>query len=176
MMSSIDLEGRKILCLVEGVAEETIVNILLNNDLLIFDRENLLYKKPLRRESVSRIEEKYLGLDFGDTPLVILRVIDSRRERFKLSKLYRHKVEEIYTALTPPEIEILIILLDDCYESYCRSGQKPSTYCKIQYRRNIKKADFISEKFRNPEELVSAIERHKSMIGREIITLADFLK
>lgn len=97
-------------------------------------------------------------------------------KKFRLAKLYRDKVEKIYTALTPPEIEILIILLDNCYDAYCRSTKKPSIYCKEKYRENVKRADFIKEKFKNPEDLVYAIKRHKTTIGKDIITLADFLK
>lgn len=38
----------------------------------------------------------------------VYRVLDSRRENFKISKAYQHKVE-IVNVITAPEIEMLII-------------------------------------------------------------------
>ena len=37
-------------CICEGGAEETIINILLDNNCLIFSREQLLEEKPLREK------------------------------------------------------------------------------------------------------------------------------
>jgi len=42
----------------------------------------------------------------------VIRILDSRRENFKLSKAYEHKVDVI-NVITAPEIEMLIIFNED---------------------------------------------------------------
>ena len=54
----------------------------------------------------------------------MLRVLDSRREKFKISKAYEHKIDVI-NVITAPEIEMLIILNEGKYDAYKRSRKKP---------------------------------------------------
>jgi hypothetical protein len=64
------------------------MNILLDNDMLIFDRNMLFEGKIYKRESVEMIQEKYLSLSYKNKELVILSIIDSKHEAFKLGKPY----------------------------------------------------------------------------------------
>ena len=59
----------------------------------------------------------------------VIRILDSRRENFKLSKAYEHKVDVI-NVITAPEIEMLIIFNEDKYKEFKKSGKKPSDFCK----------------------------------------------
>ena len=74
-----------IACICEGGAETVIMNILLDNDLLIFNREQLIDENGLPRTSVKEFEKRYLRREF-DQKILILRIIDSRGEEFNLSK------------------------------------------------------------------------------------------
>ena len=47
-------------CICEGSAESAIMDILLDNDLLIFTREELLEEKVIRRRDGKRFEERHL--------------------------------------------------------------------------------------------------------------------
>ena len=53
-------------------------------------------------------ESRYLRKGFNDKVSVI-RILDSRRENFRLGKAYQGKVDVI-NVITAPEIEMLIIL------------------------------------------------------------------
>ena len=59
----------------------------------------------------------------------MIRILDSRRENFKISKAYEHKVDVI-NVITAPEIEMLIIFNEDKYKEFKKSGKKPSVFCK----------------------------------------------
>lgn len=96
-----------IACICEGGAEIAIMDILLDNDLLKFTREQLIEEQVLPRMKVAEFQRRYLRREY-EQKILILRVIDSRREEFKLSKAYRCQVEVI-NVITAPEIEILII-------------------------------------------------------------------
>ena len=95
------------------------MEILLDNNLLIFTRDQLLEEQLLPRTSARDFERRYLRREY-DQKLIILRVIDSRAEEFTLRKVYRCQVEVI-NVITAPEIEILVIVSMGRYDDYCRS-------------------------------------------------------
>ncbi len=76
-----------IACICEGGAETAIMDILLDNDLLVFNREQMIEESVLPRMSVKKFERRYLRMAY-DQKILILRVIDSRGEEFNLSKKY----------------------------------------------------------------------------------------
>ena len=149
-----------IACICEGGAETAIMDILLDNDLLIFNRGQLIDESVLPRTSVKEFERRYLRMAY-DQKVLILRVIDSREEAFNLSKAYRCQVAVI-NVITAPEIEMLIIASKKKYDEYCRSGiKKPSDYCKIVLGlKNVKSPVFIKKYFKNPDFLINSIHEY----------------
>lgn len=167
-----------IACICEGGAETVIMDILLDNDLLIFKREQLIDEIVLPRTSVKEFQNRYLRLQY-DQRILILRVIDSRREKFNLSKAYRCQVDVI-DVITSPEIEMLIIVSQDKYQDFYRSRcKKPSEYCKsILKIKNVKSPTFLKEYFRDPTFLVESIKKYhglRKQMNKEA-SLFDLLK
>lgn len=78
-------------CMYEGEADRAILDILLDNDKLIFSREELLEEEPIARCKPKDFERRYLRKSFLGK-ISLLRVIDSRTEQFNLSKAYESKV------------------------------------------------------------------------------------
>ena len=149
-----------IACICEGGAETEIMNILLDNNMLIFEREQLLEERVIPRTSVKEFEKRYLRLAY-DQQILILRIIDSRSEEFKLSKAYRCQVD-IVNVITAPEIEMLIIASQNKYNEFCKSGiKKPSDYCKSELKlKNVKSPQFIKKYFSDPNFLISSIKEY----------------
>jgi hypothetical protein len=171
------LEDKYILCICEGNAEVDIMNILLADDLLIFNREDLIEEKVHKRMSVKKIEDNYLGLSYNKE-LVILRIIDSRNEKFTLSKAYRGRFE-ILNAITNPEIEILIVIDKGDYDEFCKnkSKEKPSVFCKRVYSyKDIKSKGFMNDYFNDSKKLLDAIKEHNRYKKSKILTLYDLIK
>ena len=75
-------------CICEGGAETAIIDILVDNDLLIFTRNQMLNEDVIRCRSAKEFEQRYLRKGFNDK-ISIIRILDSRRENFKLSKAYQ---------------------------------------------------------------------------------------
>lgn len=164
-------------CICEGSAEAAIIDILVDNDLLIFSREEMLDEKVIRCRNAKRFETQYLRKQFAGQ-ISIIRILDSRREEFHLSKAYEHKIDVI-NVITAPEIEMLIIHAEKMYDKFKRSGQKPSEFCKSELRMgNVKSYDFVREYFIEPEKLVHAIREYRrtANIPRGEFCLADLLK
>ena len=164
-------------CICEGSAETAIIDILLDHNLTLFTREEMLEEEVIRCRSGKNFEERYLRKGFSGKVSVI-RILDSRRENFKLSKAYEHKVDVI-NVITAPEIEMLIIFNEGKYKEYKKSGKKPSTFCKEDLKmKSVKSYAFAKDYFSDPAVLVAAIRKyHKiSKIQRNEYTLLDLLK
>lgn len=150
----------------EGAAEEAIIDILLDEHLLIFEREDLLEEKVLRCRKAKTFESRHLRKSF-DGKISVLRILDSRRENFNLSKEYKDKVD-VVNIITAPEIEMLIIHAENKYDQYKKSSKKPSTFCKEDLKmRSVKSYKFVKEYFKDSEKLIKAIELYDSKASRK---------
>ncbi len=169
--------SKYIACICEGTAEQVIMNILLDNHKLIFEREDLLEEDVLRSRSGQKFEQQYLRKGFDDK-ITVLRILDSRGENFKISKVYQHKIN-VVNVITAPEIEMLIIFNENKYENFKKSRKKPNDYCKedLSYK-NVKSKSFITEYFENVNSLINAIKEYKrvSHIPNDEYSLFDLLK
>ena len=164
-------------CICEGSAESAIIDILVDNDLLIFSREEMLDESVIRCRSAKRFEERYLRKGFNDQ-ISVIRILDSRREDFRLSKAYEHKIDVI-NVITAPEIEMLIIHNEGAYDQFKRSGKKPSEFCKTDLRmHDVKSYDFVKVYFSDPQTLVKAIKEYRraANIPKGEYSLSDLLK
>lgn len=153
------LEDSLVACICEGGAETVIMNMLLDNDLLIFNRQQLIGEEFLKRISAKEFQKKYLHFAY-DKKIIILRIIDSRNEKFTLNEVYRCQVEVI-DVITAPEIEMLIIINENKYNDFCKKKKKPSEYCKqVLKMNNVKSRIFIREYFSNIDNLVKSIREY----------------
>lgn len=164
-------------CICEGSAEEAIIDILVDNDLLIFNREEMLEERVIRCRSAKRFEERYLRKGF-DEQISVIRILDSRREEFRLSKAYEQKID-VVNVITAPEIEMLIIHAEGAYDQFKRSGKKTSEFCKINLRmHDVKSYDFVKQYFSNSQLLVKAIKEYRrtANIPKGEYSLSDLLR
>ena len=116
--------GKYIACICEGGAERAILDLLLDNQKLIFEREDLIEEEVISSRSGKEFQERYLRKGFAGK-ITIYRVLDSHSEKFNLSKAYEHKVD-IKNVVTAPEIEMLIICNEGKYAEYKKEKGKNS--------------------------------------------------
>ncbi|MGN9017477.1 hypothetical protein ACTNBM_00870 [Lachnospiraceae bacterium HCP1S3_C3] len=157
--------GKYIACICEGGAERAIIDLLLDNHRLIFEREELLEEEVLRCRRGKEFEDRYLRKGFNDK-ITVYRVLDSRAEKFKLSKAYENKVDVI-NVITAPEIEKLIICNEGKYREYEKEKRKnpqlkPSTYCKTMLGyKDVKSYDFILKYFSDIKILEKSLHEYQ---------------
>ena len=138
-------------CICEGSAENAIMDILLDNDLLIFTREEMLEEEVIRCRDGKRFEEKYLRKGFLEK-ISVIRILDSR---------------------------LLIIFNEDKYKEFKKSGKKPSDFCKEDLKMtSVKSYRFVKDYFSDPDILLAAIKKYHeiSKIRKGEYTLLDLLK
>lgn len=166
-----------IACICEGAAEQKIIELLLEADRLVFTADDLLEGEVLRCRSADKFEEQHLRKGFTEQ-ITVLRILDSRRENFSLSKAYAPKIK-VVNVITAPEIEMLVIFKEGKYKEFKKSKKKPSEFCTADLGyRNVKSAAFMEDYFSDIDSLVAAIIEYKrvSNIQRGEYALADLLK
>ncbi len=167
-------------CVCEGGAETAIINMLVERNLLIFSREQMLDEDVIRCRSGKEFENRYLRKGF-ESKITVLRILDSHSEKFKLNLAYKDKVDVI-KVVTAPEIEMLIILAEGKYKDYIKKQRimKPSIYCKqvLKMKGNIKSQKFVTDYFSDINILINVIKEYKSVkkLDKSEIYLADLLK
>lgn len=150
--------------LVEGAAEEAVIKVLLENEKLIFNKNELIDDGPLRIRNSKKFERHVLDFGFTNT-FDIYRILDSKKENFSISKEFRFKVGDIYNLYTTPEIEMLFIIYFGEYDVYTRhrSGIKPSEFVKNKHPElgNFKSRNNVYNFWSTrPDELVNTIREY----------------
>lgn len=169
--------SKYIACICEGTAERVIINLLLDNNKLVFSREDLLDEDVISCRNAKTFEKQYLRKGFTEQ-ITVLRILDSRTENFCLSKAYINKIK-VVNVITAPEIEMLIIFNENKYTDFKSSGMKPSVYCKVELKyHDVKSKEFVEKYFKNVDVLIAAIKEYKrvSNVKRGEITLSDIIK
>ena len=73
--------SKYVACICVGGAEKTIIELLLDSNSLIFSYDDLLEGEILRCRKARDFETQYLRKYFNEK-VTVLRILDSRRERF----------------------------------------------------------------------------------------------
>lgn len=163
--------------IVEGEAEKAIIDVLLDHNLLIFTRDQMLNEEVIRTRIGKSFAAKYLSLSFPkNTKIKICRILDSRNERFKIPKAYMRIIDSIDDYLTRPEIEILFII--DRNDQNKLKSVKPSTFVKNNYRdlKQVKSYQTVYQYWNsNIDNLVRVLKKYKHSKKNEL-AIADLLK
>ena len=169
--------SKYIACICEGGAERAVMDLLLDNDKLLFGRDRLLDEELIRKRDAKSFEQRYLRKGFTEK-ITVLRILDSRKENFKISKAYEHQVN-VVNVITAPEIEMLVILHEKKYSEFKSSGKKPSAFCKGDLGfKEVKEYGFVKEYFKNVNDLIAAILEYRRVTPKHPneYLLADLLK
>lgn len=160
------LADQYVICICEGTAEQVILETLLNYDCLTFGWDNLVDRQITRKRQASKIEGYYLNREF-QRPVTILRILDSRSERFHLSRLYRARYG-VYDVYTRPEIEMLMILAEDKRKGFQSSKLKPSEFAATLFpRQKIKSRMFLEDYYSDSGKLLQAIRMYAQDAGHK---------
>ena len=169
-------EGYHALIVCEGTAEEVVIKKLIKADALIFSQKTII--DVTRTRKASEIQANYLSYDFP-WPLCIVRVLDSRKESFRLGALYadRYPVVNVYTH---PEMEVLAIIREGAWQrwSKVKSSMHANVFCRQRLgMKTIKRAAFL-ETYWDAESIISAAREYRrlSKIPTGELCLADVIR
>ena len=178
------LHNARVLFVCEGSCERVIIETLLSSGKLITDestaiRDTIADRPTVVCRSAKTIQDTFLGYDY-DKPVVIVRILDSRKERFKLSYPYSETVT-VLNCYTTPEIEMLAIIKEgqtDRYVNKFKSKMKPSEFCKKELGLSrIKNENFLRDYWNDADELRDCLELYrKQHKPKDELTIADLLR
>ena len=115
-----------IACIYEGGAEKAVLDLLMENECLYFSKADLLSGDFIRQVSGKVFASRFLGYSIKENSIDLIRVQDSRRADLGLPSTYLCKIRSEVKCLTRPEIEMLVIIAEDCHDDFQKRRMKPS--------------------------------------------------
>lgn len=173
------LKNEIVACICEGAFERIVMEVLLDADCLEFSWCDLLEGDLVDLRNARRFTERYLHRDYGEAHIRIIRILDSRSERFDIPEFFHGKISRIQSYFTRPEIEILVIIHEACYDEYVKkhASLKPSVYCKsILAYPDVKRVKFVRDYFNDPQRLIGVLKKYKELKGHSEFCIYDLIK
>jgi len=161
--------------IVEGTAEKIIMQCLLQANYLRISNNELLGRKILHTRNAKLFAKQYLSHSFEEK-VRLYRILDSKKEVFKLPKAYEQKVT-VTNVLTTPEIEMLLICSEGLLLAFKRiNGKKPSDFMKDQLHLNVKTTAF-NDHYWDADKIVKAvIDYHRTSGTKNEFEIYDLLR
>ena len=173
------------LIMTEGPNELAFFNVLLQKNLLIFSKEDLLMEQVFHKRQIDGELKGYIqGLPINDT-VDIYRIGDQLTDNLKIPhSILSKKIRNKYKICTIPEFEILFILNEGLFEEYIKSKsqKKPSEFYKEVNPSYNKQSNFVKKYFENmsKKEIVSLIDLYIKKRGtahkKDQLTIKNNLK
>ena len=160
------------LLMCEGPNEETIINILLDNNKLKISRDDLIGLRPYNIRQLNNPNIIY-ELKRYNNPVIIYRIGDTQNDK-------------IYKYCTKPGLEIIFIINENLMDNYekVKSSMKPKTFAKKNIKFNGIKYDNSCKFYemyyagKNVAKLVKNLKDYKKYKkhNKDEKYLADLLK
>ncbi|MBR4206605.1 MAG: GNAT family acetyltransferase [Clostridia bacterium] len=176
---------RLIMC--EGPNELTLINILLENDALVFSEDDLLGLTAYHARQIKTNAQVRLALNLYDgNDVTVMRVGDKQTDRLLIPADFKDKIYEVEKYCTLPELEMLLLISEDLVKEYekVKSTVRPKVFAKEHIRCNRRRYDNSSRFYRDYygnecRKLINAIREYKRIRGsheKDELYLADILK
>lgn len=167
----------------EGKNEEATLRWIHENHKIAVNKEkySLDFLRTRGKRSWEELRKRCFEYDYGGN-VAIFYLLDSKsEERKSLKSKYSPKEIPVIKVLTPPEIEILLILSNPMAEQAWHNASrknrqlKPSEFCKSYFNCNIKNGDNFIRGFGSFSAFEYACKRYKSS-HLEQVCIYDILK
>ena len=139
------MSNNKILLLCEGKNEEKVLDILLDNNCLIFNRDNLIARRAIPLPSNIKTPFVISSIKQNGEMIDIIRVKDSQKDLIRIPKEIKKYVslERVYDYCTKPSIEILLIMNEGLLKEFnkVKSKKDAKDFAKENIKYNGRKYD-----------------------------------
>lgn len=160
----------KVLIICEGQNELEIINILLENNKLIYTMDDLVGLTAYHARQIDKSTMVQNNLNMYNGEVEVIRIGDGLTDKLRIPKKYANKIISVKKYCTKPELEILLILSEGLYDNFqkVKSSKKPKDFAKenisigrTKYKNQTKfYADYYGS---NVDLLVEAIRKYKSL-------------
>jgi len=136
----------KYLIMTEGVDELTLINILIEKNILKYKKSDLLYLTPIHARQMQQKPAimRSIRQISGENIIEIFRVGDNLTDLFKIPKEFKTKIKSVHKVCTLPELEMLIIINENLVSDFekVKSKESPSKFCSHRvkgFSKNVNK-------------------------------------
>jgi hypothetical protein len=180
------LAEKLIICSCEGNAEKAIIDLLLENNKLCFNRTSLIDGTCTTIRSAKEIADNFLTRAYSQD-IAILRILDKENDHFKIPAVYlKNRNVNIYNVVTKPEIEMLHIISENLTSDFQRAERhnknlRPSAffqgYITRHSRKNlqIKSTEYIKNFYSDIDKLINAIKIYHQQANQKHYDFSDLL-
>lgn len=178
----------RILLMCEGQNEETLLNLLLDDEALTFNRDDLIGRRPYPIRQLSNPTIK-TELKHYNKIVKVFRVGDKQNDKLVIPRDLKNIVikDEIYKYCTKPELEMLLIINEGLEKEYekVKKVESPKVFAKKHVKYNGMKYDqsslFLQMYYggKNVQNLINNIKKYKTykrQHEKDELYLADLLK
>ena len=130
---------RLIMC--EGPNELKVMNILLENDALIFTEDDLLGLGPYHARQIKSNPQVRTVLNlYPENDVLVMRVGDKQKDKLMIPADYKEKITGIEKYCMLPELEMLLIIYEGLVKEYekVKSRIDPKDFAKANIVYNKK--------------------------------------
>ena len=114
-------EEVKRLMMCEGPNELKVMNILLENDVLIFTEDDLLGLTAYHARQIKSSTQVRMALNlYPGSDVLVMRVGDKQTDKLTIPADYKEKITGIEKYCTMPELEMLLIISEGLVREYER--------------------------------------------------------
>ncbi len=177
----------KLLVMCEGPNEKKIMDILLENDCLIFTKDDQLGLNVYHARQITKSAQVRTELNIYPGAVEVLRIGDKQSDKLVIPKNYKEKISKVSKYCTKPELEMLLIIAEGLVKEYekVKSVVSPKEFAKEHIKCGKKSYDnsskFYEDYFGNSVELlVSSIKQYQKLRRKghkkDEMCLADMLK
>lgn len=169
----------------EGKNEETLIELLLDNNKLRITRDDLIGRKSF---NVRNIKNPFIKSELKryNKEVIIYRIGDKQNDKLSIPNDLKYIIKEnnIYKYCTKPEMEILLIINEGLISSFNKSKKTPKTFAKENIKFNKERynqsSEFLREYYggKRVDLLVKNLKEYKKFKNhaKDELYLADLLK
>ena len=161
----------KLLVMCEGPNEKRIIELLLNDDCLVFKEDDLLGLTVFHARQINAQVKTHLNMYPGEVR--VLRIGDKQNDRLDIPKEYRNKIVSVDKYCTKPELEMLLIIASHFVKEYdkVKSSMRPKEFAKCWIKCGKRAYDnstsFYEDFFgNNIPGLIDAISKYQKTRGK----------
>lgn len=174
-----------ILIMTEGTTELAFLDVLLEKNILKFQREELLMEEMYHSRQIDGEIKGYIQLLNYQDKVFIYRVGDGLKEKLTIpTTILPEKIAGIIDISTTPEFEILFLLNENLYDEYLKvkSNTKASSFYKMHNKQYVKQYKFVYEYFSKMSnaEIINLIDlyvkKHGKTLKKGQKTLKELIK
>lgn len=160
----------KYLLMTEGTCEKALLDLLLERNLLLYSRSDLLYNEIYHLRQINESTYEKISQLGTNEKITIIRIGDKLTDKLDIKCEYKDRIISCEKVCTKPEFEILHIIHEKKYKEYlkAKSKKKPCEFLKTIIKEYEKTYLFNYQYFNNmsDDDIRQLLRKYSKLRGK----------